>query len=253
MNPSSGRRLLVVLLLGSVWSCGEPEAADFVVTATYPHDEAAYTQGLLTVNGQLYESTGIYGYSDLRRVRLETGVVEARHSLDSSRFAEGLAHHDGRLYQLTWREGIGYVYQLDTFAPVDSFKYAGEGWGLASDGANLFFSDGSDSIRVLNPRTFAVERILKVTHDNLPLTQLNELEFFEGKLLANIYTTSRVAMIDPATGVVTRLLDFLPLYRERTRNAEAMNGIAVTADGKELLLTGKRWPIVFQVRLKPAL
>ena len=247
----TARGFAAIVALG-FWSCDSSrESADFTVTATYPHDVAAYTQGLVTVNGVVYESTGRYGYSDVRRVRLESGAVEARHALLTSHFGEGLAFHDGRLIQLTWKEGIAYVYLPDNLTPVDSFRYSGEGWGLASDGAKLFMSDGSDSIRVLNPGTFAVERSFKVTDGGLPLSQLNELEFFEGNLLANVYESNRIAVIDPATGAVRRLIDFGSLYTDRTPVAEVMNGIAVSPDGRHLLLTGKLWPTVFQVRLEP--
>lgn len=246
----SRRSQLGALLLLAVSACTSAEApADFVIIATYPHDPTAYTQGLLTVNGTLYESTGLYGRSDVRRVNLETGAIEARHALPATQFAEGLAFHDGRLYQLTWREGVAYVYDAASLTPVDTLRFPGEGWGLTSDGASLFLSDGSDSIRVLAPGTFMVQRTLKVHHEGLPLSQLNELEYVEGMLVANIFGSSRIAMIDPATGAVSRILDFRSMYPRRTRTADVMNGIAVAPDGKHLLLTGKFWPLIFQVRL----
>jgi glutaminyl-peptide cyclotransferase len=244
------RRLIALLVLPAILSCERLRGSgDFEIIGSYPHDPTAFTQGLVTANGIVYESTGQYGRSDLRRARLETGAVEARYALDASQFAEGLAFYQGRLYQLTWREGIAYSYSPDGLAPVDSFHIDGEGWGLTSDGTRLFLSDGSDSIRVLNPQTFAVERIVKVHLGRRPLTRLNELEYFEGMLLANIYPSDRVAVIEPVTGAVTRLLDFGSLYPRRTSAADAMNGIAVAPDGKHLLLTGKFWPLVFQVRL----
>jgi glutamine cyclotransferase len=250
MSRFSRRRQVITLVLLTAWSCDRPRGAtDFVVTGSYPHDATAYTQGLVTVNGVVYESTGLYGYSDVRRIELETGAVVARHALHPSQFGEGLAFHQGRLYQLTWREGVAYAYLPDGLTPADSFRFSGEGWGLTSDGTSLFLSDGSDSIRVLNPQTFAVERSVKVRHGDLPLTKLNELEYFDGKLLANVYGSDRVAMIDPVTGVVTRLLDFGSLYTRRAPTSGVMNGIAVAADGKHLLLTGKFWPAVFQLRL----
>ena len=231
MNPRR-RHLSRLLLLLTAWSCDRsPAPADFVVVGSYPHDPAAYTQGLVTVAGTLYESIGLYGYSEVRRIQLETGVVQARHALTASQFGEGLAFHDGRLYQLTWREGVAYVYLPDSLTPVDSVRFPGEGWGLASDGTNLFLSDGSDSIRVLNPHTFAVERSLKVRYGGLPLSQLNKLEFFNGSLFANLYGSDRVAMLDPQTGVVTRLLDFELLYTTRAPRSGVMNGIAVDPDG----------------------
>lgn len=243
-------RKLCALLLVTAPACEPPsDPADFVVTATYPHDATAFTQGLVTVNGTLYESAGLYGRSDLRRVNLETGAVEARHALAATQFAEGLAFHDGRLYQLTWREGVAYVYDPISLTPVDSLRFPGEGWGLTSDGTSLFLSDGSDSIRVLTPGTFEVQRTVKVHHGGVPLNQLNELEYLDGMLLANIFGSTRIAVIDPTSGAVSRLLDFTSLYPRRTRTASVMNGIAVAPDGKHLLLTGKFWPLMFQVRL----
>lgn len=232
-----------------VCACDGGAAADYEVTATYPHDVTAYTQGLLTSDSVLFESTGIYGMSDVRRVDMRTGKVLSRRATSPEQFAEGLALHAGRLYQLTWKEGTANVYSPETLAPLDSFRYQGEGWGLASDGHRLYMSDGSDSIRVLVPETFAVERVFRVQHRGAPLTQLNELEVFAGALLANIYASNWVAQIEIGSGEVIRMLDFTELYRNRVRGAEVMNGIAVTPDGTQLLLTGKRWPTVFQVRL----
>jgi glutamine cyclotransferase len=228
---------------------GQEGAADFEVTATFAHDDAAYTQGLIAVDSVLIESTGRYGASDVRRVHASTGRVLSRRPLAATEFGEGLALHEGRLYQLTWKEGTAYVYDAETLAPLDTFRYAGEGWGLASDGQRLYMSDGSDSIRVLVPATFAVERVFRVTHQGVPLSQLNELEFFGGALLANVFGSNWIAEIDPVSGSVVRLLDFAGLYPRRPPGVEVMNGIAVTPDGTQLLLTGKLWPSVFQVRV----
>ena len=227
-------------------------AADFEITATYVHDGAAYTQGLVAVDSVLLESTGRYGASDIRRVDLSTGRVLARVPLAANEFGEGLARHEGRLYQLTWKEGTAYVYDAETLAPLDTLRYEGEGWGLASDGQRLYMSDGSDSLRVLVPETFAVERVLRVTHQGTSLSQLNELEFFEGTLLANVYESNWVAQIDPSSGRVLRMLDFADLYLRRPSGVEVMNGIAVSPDGTQLLLTGKLWPTLFQVRIRRA-
>lgn len=224
-------------------------AADFEVTATFPHDPTAYTQGFLTIGEKVFESTGEYGRSDVRRVDLQTGAVLARRALPASHFGEGLALFAGRLYQLTWKEGIVYVYEPDSLAHVDSIYVPGERWGLAAVGQHLFLSDGSDSLRVVNAETFATEHIVHVRYQGSPLRQLNELEYFRGAILANIYRTNWVAVIDPKTGDVTRMLDFTDLYPIRTPGAGVMNGIAVAPGGKELLLTGKFWPSVFRVRV----
>jgi glutamine cyclotransferase len=224
----------------------------FVVTATYPHDPEAYTQGLVWADGVLFESTGRYGHSELRRVDLSTGRVLARRSLGTDRFGEGLALHGERLFQLTWESGVVYVYTAETLAPIDSFTYSGEGWGLASDGTSLFLSDGSDSIRVISPETFRAERVVRVRYRGEPLRRLNELEFVGGVLLANVYETNYVARIDPITGEVREVMDFGALYPNRAPYAEVMNGIAIAPESGQLLLTGKRWPIMFQVQLPPS-
>lgn len=224
--------------------------AEFEVTARYPHDSAAYTQGLLWADSTLYESTGLYGRSDLRRVDLHTGRVLASRSLAANRFGEGLALLRGRLYQLTWESGVAYAYDAGTLAPLDSFKYAGEGWGLATDGTSLIMSDGSDSLRILSPETFRVQRVVHVRYKGDPLYKLNELEYVGGTVLANVYQSNWVLRIDPATGEVRQVLDFGELYPDRPASAEVMNGIALSPDGTQLLMTGKRWPVLFQLRLR---
>ena len=222
----------------------------YEVTAQYPHDSAAYTQGLLWADSVLYESTGQYGHSDIRRVDLKSGRVLAARPLSADRFGEGLVLLDGRLYQLTWKAGIAYTYDAATLAPRDSFHYVGEGWGLATDGTSLIMSDGSDSLRILSPTTFQVERVVHVTYRGSPLRQLNELEFVNGELLANVYESNWILRIDPSTGEVREAIDFADLFPKRPNYAEVMNGVALSPDGTQLLLTGKHWPVVFQVRLR---
>lgn len=222
----------------------------YEVTARFPHDSSAYTQGLLYGDGVLFESTGLNGRSDVRRVDPKSGRVLASRPLAADRFGEGLALLNGRLYQLTWKAGVAYSYDAATLAPRDSFSYRGEGWGLATDGTSLIMSDGSDSLRVLSPETFQVERVIHVHYNGAPLYQLNELEYVDGELLANVYQSDWVLRIDPATGDVRETIDFADLYPDRPASAEVMNGIALAPDGKQLLLTGKFWPVLFQVRLR---
>jgi glutamine cyclotransferase len=246
--------MLAVLPVGIVvTACGIGEghqsAAAYEVTGRFPHDPTAYTQGLLWADGVLFESTGLYGRSELRRVDLRSGRVLASRALAGNRFGEGLALMNGRLYQLTWKEGVAYTYDAATLAPRDSFHYAGEGWGLATDGASLIMSDGSDSLRFLSPATFQVQHVVHVRYNGGPLSQLNELEFVNGELLANVYQSNWVMWIDPATGTVRKAIDFADLYPDRPPTAEVMNGIALAPDGHQLLLTGKLWPVLFQVRL----
>ncbi len=212
--------------------------------AEWPHDTGAYTQGLVWTDSVLFESTGRYGVSQLRRVHLQTGRVLASVNLGADRFGEGLALLHNRLYQLTWESHVGYVYDATTLATVDSFTFAGEGWGLATEGTSLIMSDGSDSLRVLSPITFAVERVIHVHDRNLPLKQLNELEYIGGELLANVYESDWVARIDAATGEVRDMLDFAELYplERRTAGAEVMNGIATDRSGTFL----PDWQVVAQ-------
>lgn len=247
-----GLALLLVTLVGLACARSGAEAPpEFEVTARFPHDTTAYTQGLVWDDSVLYESTGRYSHSELRRVELRTGRVLASHALPASRYGEGLARVGGRLYQLTWRSGVCYVYDAATLAPLDSFTYAGEGWGLATDGAALFMSDGSDSVRVLSPATFTAERVIHVRYKGAPVLKLNELEYVDGALLANVYETDLVVWIDPTSGAVTRVLDFGALYPDRPLGADVLNGIAIAPASGQLLLTGKYWPVLFQVRLAP--
>ncbi len=232
--------------------CGrsnEHRAATYDVTARFPHDPNAYTQGLVWADSVLFESTGRNGYSQVRRVDLRSGRVLASKALASDRFGEGLALLAGRLYQLTWQSGVAYTYDAATLAPRDSFRYAGEGWGLATDGTSLIMSDGSDSLRVLSPATFQVQRVVHVTYQGAPLYKLNELEYVNGEVLANVYQSNWVIRIDPGTGQVREVIDFGDLYPDRSPTAEVMNGIAVAPESGQLLLTGKMWPVLFEVRL----
>jgi glutaminyl-peptide cyclotransferase len=257
--PATGRAIpavaarSVLVAVAAIIACrtGDRHRSDaFEVTGRFPHDPTAYTQGLLWANGALFESTGRYGHSELRRVDLRSGRVLAARKLPDDRFGEGLALLDGRLYQLTWRSGVAYTYDAATLAPGDSFRYAGEGWGLATDGRSLIMSDGSDSLRYLSPATFQTEHVVHVRYNGQPLHQLNELEYVNGDLLANVYQSNWVLRIDPATGVVRQLLDFADLYSDRPASAEVMNGISTAPDSGQLLLTGKLWPVMFEVRLR---
>jgi glutamine cyclotransferase len=248
-------KTLTVVTLALVVVCDtacRDRAGAYTVVDRFPHDPTAYTQGLLTSDGILFESTGLYGHSEVRRVDLRSGRVLASRTLPANRFGEGLALLGGRLYQLTWKNGKAYTYDATTLAPIDSFRYPGDGWGLATDGTSLIMSDGSDSIRFLSPATFQVQRVIHVRLNDTPVKQLNELEYVNGEILANVYQTNWVMRIDPATGNVRETLDFADLYPDRPPTAEVMNGIAIAPDGKQLLLTGKFWPTMFVVRLTDA-
>ena len=242
----------VWLAASAALACGQGAADEqYVVTARYPHDPTAYTQGLVLSGNVLYESTGLYGHSEVRQLDFPSGRLAVAVRLDSSRFGEGLALLHGRLYQLTWKAHVGYVYDAATLALADSFHYAGEGWGLTTDGDSLIMSDGSDSLRYLSPTTFRVERVVHVRYQGAPVYQINELELVGKDLFANVYETNTVLRIDPATGQVREVLHFEDLYPpgKRPPSADVMNGIAATDDG-QLLLTGKDWPVMFKVRLR---
>lgn len=238
---------------------GEPPGERVAeVIATYPHDPTAYTQGLLLHEGRLYESTGKYGASTLRRVRPETGEVELSRDLDAAYFAEGLARVGERLLQLTWREGTLLTYDLSVLAPSGEIDYEGEGWGLCHDGSRLVMSDGSAELIFRDPVTFAETGRVLVTLNGQPVARLNELECVEGAVYANVWTETYILRIDPATGVVTERIDASAIdrsLRERYNlpsSYDCLNGIAWIPDSDRFYITGKHWPELYEVRFVPA-
>jgi glutaminyl-peptide cyclotransferase len=222
------------------------------VIGRLPHDTMAFTQGLLVHRGHLLESTGLEGRSGVREVDAATGRVLRRAELPSDEFGEGIAVLDGRIYQLTWKAHRGLVYDARTFAPVDSFRYEGEGWGLTTDGARLYLSDGTSTIRVVDPNGFRVVRRIRVTEAEQPVHMLNELEWVKGELWANVYWTGLVARIDPESGHVVGWVDLRRLLPEaESKRLDARggvaNGIAYDSSSAKVLVTGKYWPFVFQI------
>jgi glutaminyl-peptide cyclotransferase len=249
-----------VAALAACASTAPPEPAqtavipslDYSVVRIYPHDPDAFTQGLLFHGGFLYESTGRNGHSSVRKVSLETGEVLQKRDVPTQYFAEGLALAGSRLLQLTWQTNIGFVYDLATFAPQGTFDYAGEGWGLTTDGDRLIMSDGTADLRFLDPATLKTTGTLTVRDSGEPLRNLNELEMVGTALLANVWTTDRIVRIDVKTGAVTAHLDLDRLRAQipPDREIDVLNGIAYDAGGKRLFVTGKLWPALYQIKVE---
>jgi len=224
----------------------------YEVLHTYPHDPAAFTQGLLFADGFLYESTGQYGRSSLRKVDLETGQVLQSVPLEGQFFGEGLTLFGKRLIQLTWRSQVGFVYDWESFALRDQFAYLTEGWGLTHDGSRLIMSDGTSVLYFLDPESFAETGQLQVHDDRGPVSRLNELEWIEGEIFANIWQTDYIARISPQSGQVTGwiFLGDLLSAEDRPRQPDAvLNGIAYDPATKRLFVTGKLWPKLFEIKL----
>lgn len=222
----------------------------YAIVNTYPHDRDAFTQGLLHLDGVLYEGTGLNGRSSIRRVKLETGEVLQKHDLPGQYFGEGITVWKSDLFQLTYQSGVAFVYDRLTFAPRRSFRYEGEGWGLTDDQSGLIMSDGTEYLRFLDPATFAERRRLRVTAAGVPLKNLNELEIVKGEIFANVWQTDYLARIDPASGRVSGYVDLRGLLTPReAASADVLNGIAYDAPRDRLFVTGKLWPKLFEIRV----
>jgi len=218
------------------------------VIASYPHDAAAFTQGLLLEGDVFYESTGLEGLSSLRRVDARTGRVLHKVDLDRRLFGEGLVRLDTRLVQLTWKDGIAIVWDAETLTELERWHYSGEGWGLTFDGNQLIQSDGSSWLTFRDPMDFSQQAKLQVKLDGRPLAELNELEFAEGKLYANVWGSDRIVRIDPSSGEVEATIDAGGLLAGNEKvGTDVLNGIAWDAQSKTFWITGKRWPKMFQV------
>ncbi len=219
------------------------------VVGTRPHDANAFTQGLILYNDFLYESTGLYGQSSLRQVNPQTGEVIQFVPLAETYFAEGLERVEDRLIQITWREQTAFVYDINTFALLNTFSYAGEGWGLCYDGLDLYMSNGSDSLTVRDPETFSVRSEIPVTLDGQPVVQLNELECVGNTVFANIWQTDTIVQIDKGSGQVVAVIDAAGLLTAEERTTtDVLNGIVYQPEANTFLITGKLWPTLFEVR-----
>lgn len=223
----------------------------YKVVATFPHDPAAFTQGLVFADGELFESTGLHGESTLRRVDLATGKTLQRLDISKEYFAEGLALVGDELLQLTWQTRIGFVYDRKTFKMKRTFRYQTEGWGIAYDGASqLVMSDGSDTLTFLDPKSLAPGRTLRVRDAGRLIDNLNELEWVEGEIWANVWMTDRIARISPRTGEVAAWIDFTSLWPQAERPLpveQVLNGIAYDRATRRIFVTGKKWPRLYQV------
>lgn len=220
------------------------------VVSAYPHDEDAFTQGLVFHEGRLYEGTGQYGRSSLREVDLRSGAVRRIAPLNRAYFGEGITVMGNKIYQLTWQNGVGAIYDLESFEVTGVFRYDGEGWGLTHDGEHLILSDGTATLRFIDPEDFSVAREVEVVGADGPVARLNELEYIRGEVWANIWYEDRIVRIDPATGAVTGTIDLSGIYPIVLRGSEEVaNGIAFDADTQKIFVTGKNWPQLYEIRL----
>lgn len=234
-----------------------PHVYDYKVINTFPHDSKAYTQGLEFHNGFLYESTGHYGKSSLRKVELKTGKVVQKIDLPSQYFAEGMTILNDKIYQLTWREKIGFVYNLSDFKQLNTFNYkkSKEGWGLTNDSKNLIKTDGTEKVWFLNPENQEEISFIEAYTDQQSVKDLNELEFIEGKIFANVYQKNIILILNPINGAIEGIADLNELEKEvrKTQNLiehdEVLNGIAYDKINKRIFVTGKNWGKLFEIQL----
>ena len=228
-----------------------PKKYSYRVIKTFNHDPKAYTQGLFFHNGFLYEGTGQNGSSSLRKVELETGKVIQSNNLEQDYFGEGITLFGDKIYQLTWTSGIGFVYDAETFKRLHTFNYTTQGWGLTTNGNELVMSDGSNTLYFMEPNDFSEVKKVEVFDNYGPQKMLNELEYINGKIWANVYTTNRVVIIDPQSGAVVSEIDFTGILKnsDKTGNEDVLNGIAYDPTSKRIFVTGKNWPKLYQVEI----
>jgi glutamine cyclotransferase len=244
--------LFLLVIAGCKNSTGQIKNYTYTVVAVYPHDAQAYTQGLFIHDGMLYESTGQYGQSSLRKVDLKTGRVLNMIPLSKQYFGEGSCVLDNKIYWLTWMEQTVFVYDL-SFKQIGAFRYPGEGWGLTTDGTHLIMSDGSSVLRFINPENFSEVRRLHVTNKDRALPMLNELEYINGEIWANVYTENYIVRIDPASGKVNGVIFLNNLLSAslRTKDTDVLNGIACDAATSKIYVTGKNWQKLYEITTSP--
>ncbi|MEZ4538893.1 MAG: glutaminyl-peptide cyclotransferase [Chloroflexota bacterium] len=231
-----------------------PPTYTYRIINTYPHDPAAFTQGLIFVDGELYEGTGRWGESTLREVALATGAVLRSRPLDAQYFGEGITLLGDKIYQLTWQDQTGFVYDRDTFEPLQTFTYPHEGWGITQDGTRLIVSDGTATIRFWDPETLQETGQITVRDNEGPLNRLNELEFINGEIWAHIWLTDLIARISPETGDVLGYIDLTGLLDTSTltQPVDVLNGLAFDSETGRIFVTGKLWPSLFEIEVIPA-
>lgn len=224
----------------------------YEVVNAFPHDTNAFTEGLIYLDGFLYESTGLYGESSLRRVDLTTGNIIQKLTLADEFFGEGIVAVDDVIVQLTWKSQIGFVYDKTSFVLLDNFTYPTEGWGLTFDGNYLIMSDGSDTLFFLEPKTFQQIKKIQVHENDISIKSLNELEYIDGEIYANIWMQQKIAIINPETGQVRAYIDLATLQGSISSSSEAvLNGIAYDSEQQRLFVTGKFWSQLFEIKLVP--
>lgn len=259
MRQRAGLACLVFLTsIGTAWRAEAqmgPAATPvygYQVVHVYPHDRQAFTQGLIYLNGYLYESTGMKGHSGIRKVELATGMVVQEKPLTGEFFGEGLTDWGNKLVEITWQSKTGFVWDRETFRLEKSFGYPGEGWGLTHDAKRIIMSDGTSFLRFLDPVTLKETGRLQVKEGTRPVDNLNELEYYQGDVLANIWQTDRIARINMATGQVKAWIDLTGILPVTDRyGVDVLNGIAYDAKGDRLFVTGKWWPKLFEIKLVP--
>jgi glutamine cyclotransferase len=260
-SPIPRGRLLFLLLVGVVivslsyplfTKPDEPEHA-YTVVNTFPHDPEAFTQGLVFHDGRLYEGTGLRGQSSVRIVELETGEITRIHCLPPEYFGEGITIHGGRIIQVTWESRVGFVYDMDSLEVLDNFSISTEGWGLTTDGTSLILSDGTSTLRFFDPETFQETRTVEIRDDDEPVSLINELEYIDGEIFANIWQTDMIVRIDPVSGSVLGWLDLggLREHIDDDASIDVLNGIAYDDESGHLFVTGKLWPLLFEIELTP--
>ncbi len=225
----------------------------YKIIRVFPHDPEAFTQGLVFHRGALYEGTGLWGKSTLRKVDPETGRIIKLVRLPDQIFGEGITLWEDEIIQLTWKSGIGLVYDRKTFGLLKKFNYFSEGWGLTQDGKQLIISDGTSFLYFWDPHSFKEVKRIQVRDHGVPVNRLNELEYIKGEIFANVYTTDRIARVSPETGQVTGWIDLQGLLspKDRTGKEDVLNGIAYDARRDRILITGKNWPKLFEIQLVP--